>query len=111
MLGCATNGFCVLIIQSIVLLVMDRKDVTKASYVYFITCAIILFICLVLFRNMLRYPLVDDKLNPKEEEKPKKKKKLTSLNIKFQEALRKKIGFKYHDTFANIHGAVISFDT
>ena len=81
MLGCATNGFAVLIIQSTVLVVMDNtkvSDVVKASYVYFITCAIILTVCLILFRNMLKYPIIDNKLNPPKED-PKKEKKFTNF--------------------------------
>jgi len=113
MLGCATNGFAVLIIQSTVLLVMQNSqesDVIKASYVYFVTCAVILFVCLLLFRNMLKYPIIDEKLNPPKED-PNKKKSFTSFQLRFQAALRYKIGFQYNDMFANIHGAVITMPT
>ena len=67
MFGCASNGFVVLVLQIIVLLVMDRKNVVEASYVYFYTTAVILICCLVLFRKMLKFPLIARKLSPKTE--------------------------------------------
>ena len=67
MLGCATNGFVVLVLQVIVLLFMYRNDVVKAAYVYFFAAGTLLIICQLLFLNLFRYKIITDKTNPTEE--------------------------------------------
>jgi len=77
MLGCASNGFVVLVLQVIILVFMDRTEVVKAAYVYFFAAGTLLVICLLLFLNMFRYKIITDKTNPEEEEIVEMKKTTT----------------------------------
>lgn len=108
MLGTASPGFVVMIIQSAILTAMDYSDVIKTSYVYFSICAVILAICLALFLNVLKYPIIREKLFPTKNESKMAKKRRMSIHTAFKKALIKKYGFDYNETFGAVNGSLIT---
>jgi hypothetical protein len=105
MLGTASNGIAVIVIKIIVLTTMDSENVVQTSFVFTITVAAIITMCLILFINMLKYPIVDEKFNP--ENYKVKEKKPQDMQASFKAALRKKISLKYSDLRMQMTGAVI----
>lgn len=113
MLGCASSGFVVLLIQSAILVVLDVKDVTRNSFIYFGICALVLITILILFLNMLKYPIIAEKLAPLTTDQVKRETKLRgnyrkSLRTKFKTAFVKKLGFTYHEIYGDVFGCTIT---
>jgi len=98
MLGVSSNGVIIILIQIVVLSTMDPAKVAQASGIYTVTIIVILFICLLLFKNMLKYPIIDEKFNPKKT--TAKKQKISALSVSLKAALEKKVKLKYAEIFA-----------